>query len=285
MTDIIPVSLPGVRPRGIDRALITPSSLFLAGDENLRVLSWNTAPGVTIRLRVRFVLPDGQMQWLEYLHTPTTDRAVKKEVFPVSGGVITNVSIQSASGTPRVGQTFVSVGVTKGDAQTAPTFGVLLQGYVTTNQSLAWPGSPVTTSLDGGGYVRTFSGTTPAVGNQIIENVPTGARWELLSVLTVLTTAAGGSNRRPQIALSDTGVISAIVPAPGSVAPSSAVALNWLSGLSYATAIDPLYVVGSIGVGQPLLAGQTLTVAAVNLAAGDQFQAPVITVREWLEAL
>jgi hypothetical protein len=110
---------------------------------------------------------------------------------------VLNLTVFASAGTPTIGQTFVIVQLVRGKGAAATVLGTLLQAYVTSTQHLAFPGSPVQSSLDGPGAVRMFGGTQPAAGLNFTEIVPFGARWQLLAIRTRLTTSAVVATRVP----------------------------------------------------------------------------------------
>ena len=101
------------------------------------------------------------------------------------------------------GQTFVQLSIVRGLSGGVEDLATLAAGYVTATQRLAYPGSKVVNTLDGGGALRSITGTTPAAGAEISESVPTGARWELIAFRTQFVTDANAATRTIRLLLDD----------------------------------------------------------------------------------
>ncbi len=279
-----PIKLPATSQAARDRIVATPFQFYLDGSENLRVRVWNSLAGVTVTVRVRFVNDLSKLNWQEYKLTPTSDRAATSLDFPLGGGIISNVVAFASSGTPVIGQTFVQVQVVVGSQAAAPVYATVLQGYVTAGQNLAYPGSIITSSLDGGGYVRFVNGTAPAAGAEISETVPTGARWELISILSLLSCSGVAGNRRPAFIASQSGNPWLRIPLPDNLVAGATKYTEWCQGLPFATSFDFNVLPQALPAGLPLVAGTQFGTITVNLDPLDQYVLPRYIVREWLEA-
>lgn len=284
MADVQPIVLPAIRVPVGNRPPASPFQFFLLGNEGIRIRSWNTLAGVNIRFVCRFVNAKGEMSWVNFNHTPNTDASIATTFHPLGEGFIVNCSVFATGASPRIGQTFVQVQVVVGSEATAARMGTLLQGYVTQNQELAYPGSPVQDSLDGGGYVRYFQELSPGPSLPLSVTVPTNLRWELVSVLTNLSTSAVAGNRRPFLQVTD-GVNLAFQ----SYTPTDIPALQierciWAQGMPLAVTLLAGFSVVGLGFTAPLLAGNIVSVGAFNMQLGDVISNTVFVVREWIEA-
>ena len=266
------------------RVIATPFQFVLDGTENLRIVSVNSASGVALTLQGRMLDSAGKIRPIRETHLPNSDRSAKTQDYAFGAGTILNLSVVATAGSPSIGQTFVIVEVIQGLSGNTQVLGTLLQGYVTTVQQLAWPGSPLQNSFDTNGVVRVITGTAPGLGQDVVVTVPVGARWQVLAFRVVLTTDAVGVTRVPLLQLSSSGIIyirSLIDPGvpPGTVAQL----VMWYPGASNPAAFTNAASVGVIPNETFVLAGDTLIVTAANGDAGDQFGAPIYVVREWLE--
>ena len=270
---------------GLISGRVTPAvfPFFTSGEDNLRLVSFNSVTGVKLRLTVRTLGDNGRPIPGGVDQIPATDRSSTSTDCPLSGTTILNVDVHATAGVPKVGQTFVIVQLIRGLGTAAIVLGTILQGYVTTTQGLGWPGSAIVSSTDGEPALRTLTGTTPAAGAEALETVPTGARWELLAVLCVLTTNAVAGARTPNVQIADAaGRLSQTV---------NASALNNLQtgtfylaqNLAYGSIPASLIFNWPIPQGLRLLAGQTFGTTTAGLQAGDQWSAPIYSVRDWLD--
>lgn len=275
------VLAPFNRPRK-ERVLTGPAELYLRGNESLRLTSWNSLTGVQLALQGRFLTSENVWSELRELHTPNTDRSAKTQVYQVAGSLISNLVLFAVAGAPLVGQTFVKLELIMGDGTAATVLGVVLQGYVTNNVALAWPGSPVVNSLDGGGYLRSFTGTNPGLGNNINEICPTGARWELLTVHSDFSASATVGDRQVVLEVNAAGPVPMMSSAPGVTVPSTVDLYCWNAGMSHDVRFNTSLLQQGIPVGTRLNAGHSIRTIVGNMAADDQFVNPAFSMREWI---
>ena len=272
-------ALPAPGARGIS----SPPAFVTTGEDALRVISINALTGVRLKITARRLSDKGEILANAWDHTPNTNRTPATSDFPLSVGAIINLSIVATNATPLIGQTFVIAQVVRGTGAAAIVLGTLLAGYITSTQALGWPGSPIVSSLDGQGVVRLILGTTPAAGAEIIETVPSGARWELLRFCAALVTNAVAGNRTPIfriITAADTSYRPASVHVQG---PSKGWTWSWSGALNY----QQDGVNGNTTQPTPLplmmFAGEQIKTLTLGMAAGDQWSQVVYVVREWLE--
>lgn len=283
MADPITLQAPFIGSDG--RPTIEPGAFYLDGNYALRVNSWNSVAGVVLTIRARLIrASDGEIVDSSWDHVPNTNRTKATNDFPLPEGFILNITVFAAAGTPLIGQTFVQVQLSRGMSGATLLLATMLQDYVTAVQALAYPGSPIRSSIEGGGVIRAIAGTAPGVGLNVSESVPTGARWEPLSFNTQLTTVAGGANRNVLCAYQTGAALLAFGISAGALTPASH---GWFSfGPACVSAVDASlqFFTGAMPVGPVLLAGHTINTITDNIAGGDQFAAPQYLVREWLEA-
>jgi hypothetical protein len=136
-------------------------------------------------------------------HVLTGGYASSSQIFPVAEGWLTQVQIRSSSAGMLRGQTFAILEVIRGREGAVQSLGTLLQGYVTTNWRLAWPGAALESSLSGRGKLRYIGGNNPAAGAEISESVPAGVRWLLKTFTFVLVASAAAANRSPILTIDD----------------------------------------------------------------------------------
>lgn len=265
------------------RIIASPFQFVSTGEDNLRITSVNSLVGVHLKVQGRRLDSSGDIKSAAWDHTPSSDRMPTTSDVELGSGALLNLVVFASAGSPKQGQTFVIVQLIRGVGTAAIVLGTLLQGYVTGTQGLGWPGSPIQSSIEGGGIYRVVSGTQPAVGVFIQEIVPTGARWDVISLAVDLTTDATVITRQPIVTFLSGGIGQAAAWNYGAIAASTARTFMWSQGL----ALDNVPANGSLVSGLPvnlvLLGGSQIFVNCAFLQAGDQFGAPLLSVREWLE--
>lgn len=269
------------------QAVLDPSEVRAAGlyadeDDQLVVVVYNAAAGVTLEVRLRTVMLDGRIVPQTYVVTPTSARLRFAQVFDVSQSFILGCSVQLTGGTARRGQTFVQVSLGRGPAAAPVILHTLVSEYVCTDQAPVWPGGLIRQSTEGPGLIRSITGTDQAAGVEISETVPTGARWRLRGFRAALVTSATVANRRVHL-FADDGVTRLWELAAADIQAAS-LTRNYNAtpdGFARATQDNEVYVPLPYDV--VLLAGSRIRTVTTLLDAGDNWGAPQLHVEEWIE--
>lgn len=261
-----------------------PWQYRFTGEDALELASYNSQAGVRISVHGRMWSEREGIRPFAFQHVPSTDRLRGLEVFGLPFGYLLNVVIFASSGSPRIGQTFVSLHVIRGRGQARVLLATLLQGYITAEQELAFPGSPVRHSMEGGGYLRTITGTLPGAGSNVLETVPTGVMWQLRAIRVDFTTSAGGPDRRLLLRIGDLSVSWLVSVAIGPHPGGFTFEYFWGPGVANELIANVLIYQMILPVPCAIRAADLFTISVLNRQAGDVFTAPVYQVEEWLEA-
>lgn len=270
-------------PIGAGRVIVAPFQFYTDGAESLRFEVWNSVTGVTVALQGRWFSAKGGLQTFARTIAPTADRVRNRLDIPLEVGYLVTLAAFASSGTPRIGHTYVKVSLIRGLTGATMLVGQLLGGYVTAEQALGWPGSPIVDSISSGGAVRFIIGTNPAAGAEASELVPTGARWQLLTFGITLTTDATAADRRAQLIADDVTRSYVLSTQSGTQPATTGKTWFWSAGAWLDTDIFSISTVAGWPVDIPLLAGHRVRTSTSNLQAGDNYDAPALVVREWLE--
>lgn len=261
-----------------------PHAVFLTSADHLRISSWNSLSTVTtLTLTGRFLTLRGEIFDFQDRHTPNTDRTIATSLISVGAGWLLDVRAVS-NGAPLIGQVFVRVEVVRGRSGGVTPLKVLCQGCCNAVQALAWPGSPIVTTIERPGALRSITGTNPAAGAESSETVPTGARWRLLSYYIELITSAAAGSRRPMLIVDDGTNVEAYVPHEWNVGASSTARFTFAPGLRALSGIGTVPAPMMIPDVTVLLAGHRVRTDTLAFDAGDNYAAPQLLVEEWLEA-
>lgn len=265
------------------RVIASPFQFLFDGNDHLRIEGWNTAPGAVLQVQGRFITNQGLTDVFSHSLNLTADRVRAARDIPMGIGYLLNLVVTVIGATPKLGQTFTRLSVIRGLSGATIVLGVMVQGLVTSQQALAFPGSPIGTSLDGPGVDRVIQATVPAAGNPISEAVPTGALWNVLAASCRFTSDATVGNRNPYADWWPSGLQVAISVHPQVVPASTTVSLFWAVGFNVnAVTIANLT---TVNLANPTLlaSGAVFRIQALNIQAGDQFPFGRLQVREWLE--
>jgi len=269
-------------PHGV---IATPFQFHVTGEDNLEITTFNSVAGVRVDVHVRF-LDDSDVVSKAYAihHTPNTDRTAATTRHALGAGALLNLRAVAGAGSPLVGQTFVIVRVVRGMTANAIALGTLVQGYVTGNQDLAYPGSPLVGSTDVEPPVRFVIGTDPPAGTQSTETVPSGARWEVVMYTIALNTSAVAATRRLSLHINTVAEFLGQFTPSATQAASLRYVYTFGQGLSSEGAVKSAFVNYPLATSLILSAGARLITSIENLDAGDNLEAPKMHIREWLEA-
>lgn len=267
------------------RPIVEPGALLVTGNDNLRINSWNSVVGVALTIRLRFIdATTGDIVANEFVHTPNSNRTKATSDFPLSVGFPLNITVFASAGVPLIGQTFVQVQLVRGFTGATLLLATLLQGYVTSVQAIAYPGSPIIGSLEGAGVLRSVVGTTPGAGADITETVPTGARWEVLTMSATFTASVAVANRFPLYQMDDGvqtfyrfGLLAALTA-------SQVRAIVWHQGGLGAVVDQNNSISVPLPVGIRMAAGFRMRTTTTNIDVADQWSLVRYVVREWIEA-
>jgi len=272
-----PISLAG------GRVIASPFQFYLDGADNLRIEGWNSLTGVSLQVYGRFFKDDGTVQVFQQVLALTADRLRTVGDFALVRGYLLNLVVTAIGASPKIGQTFARVSVIRGLTGGTIVVGAMLQGYVTAQQGLAWPGSPLLGAQEGSGYARRISPTIPAAGFSMFETVPTGARWQLRSVRAGLVTDATAVNRQPYLEAIESGSVSYISSHPQGQGASVSGNYYWADGMPIAVVIATNYTTAGLPGRHTLGPGDQIVITAPLLQPGDQFVSGSLQVQEWLE--
>jgi len=257
-----------------------PSPFYLARDDVLEVVIFNSVGGNLVSVGTRWLNPNGEVVPEVFTFSPTSDRVANRFTVPAKEGYLLGLHLGATLAT-QPGQCYVRIGVTRPGLLTGAGLHTLLAAYVTDAYRPSWPTTPPRSSRDGPGTIYRTTGSAPTAGAETSITVPTGALWRVLAAMFTLTTSATVANRVVRFTAAD--------------GPTDfyRTAGNYTQGAS--ETID--YVAGEIGVagsvggniihlplpeGLLLRAGHSLQTRTLNLQATDQFSALSVLVEEWI---
>jgi hypothetical protein len=270
-------------PRRSRRGRIwSDNGLYLTGEDNLRLTCISALAGNIVVVEGRLVTSNGERG--PDRRTARAHRRLRVELadFPRRRGLLTQVQIRSSSAGMLRGQTFAILEVIRGREGAVQSLGTLLQGYVTTNWRLAWPGAALESSLSGRGKLRYIGGNNPAAGAEISESVPAGVRWLLKTFTFVLVASAAAANRSPILTIDDGATV--IFETGSNVLQIASQTSKYRAGAGVPLA---LYDTRAYHLPLPpdlwLGGGSRIRTVTGGLDVGDDYAAPIYLVEEFIE--
>lgn len=263
-------------------AVQPPGALYVTKEDFLAVACWNSVAGAALAIRWRMILPTGKLVTDSQILPLTSARALNAQLFPLTEGYLLSVTVSVSGAVPKRGQTFVQVGIARGTLANPEQGAVLISDYCTNLDFSGWPGHLLRSPLEGPGVIRSITGTNPAAGAEILETVPTNARWQLRSVRFTIVTNATVANRTPIFTFDDGAAILFKLPSPFTTPASQTQNYGLIDGNTPAqnASGDNLYAVPKLF---PMMAGWRFGTTTTALQAGDDYSAPQYVVEEWIE--
>jgi hypothetical protein len=261
----------------------TPYSFEFSGEDRLRLTVWSRF-GVTVRVHVRVHRPHAPTHASVYSFDSTGTAVAETTEFVIGEGYLLNVTVVTEDSGLVLGQVFVRLSVIRGSGAASTVLGTIVQGYVTDEQELGWPGSPIADSLSHSGALLIGVVPDQIAGLDWSATVPDGVRWEILSAAGILTTSAAVANRIPRLFFTHPGPVTIlVVPHQFQGVASSVLSYTWGQGLAGTLTAPGQGAIGVLPQNFPLLSGTTIATNTVGLQAGDQWTNIRMMIREWLE--
>ena len=262
--------------------LLNVEGVWLTGEDNLRLTTIGALAGAGIAIEGRLIDAAGRVIPFAERHVPNSNYTANATVHQMREGMLTHVQLRVTAGAVLRGHVFATLELVRGMTGALQPIATLLQGYVTANARLAWPGSPIEGSTSGAGRLRTILGTDPAAGAEIAEVVPASVRWRLLSVAYTFVASAAAANREPVLTIDDG--TNALWETSSGVAVTASQTAKYRAGVG-----TPLATIGTrvytlpLPEGLYLAAGSRIRTVTAALDVGDNYGAPVYAVEEFIE--
>ena len=266
--------------------------IFAQAGQHLELRNIGSLASVVLSASAYVLGKNGKVQALTIDNvTAQSDRTLSSPVVSNSrtqfDGEVVMAQVRVVSGNPKRGEVFAILAIREAGQE-------LCRGYVwdTGGPNLGF----FEDSLSGRGFIRTITGTDPAAGAEILETVPVNTLWRLISFSSVLVSDATVANRHQRHLIMDNGVVtdrSYIFHDPINVrqAANQTRTHIWMQGLGNDTGDGNL----SFGDTQTvdvqlnlhdtifLKGGHRIRTETDALQAGDDYEAPIFFVEEWLD--
>lgn len=267
----------------ITRELVQPPArVYMTLDDQLYIRSRNSLTGVILRIAGRVLTPDGEIVPFNFEHTPATDRTATIDAFRLAEGYLLSAVVFPSVGAPVRGETFVELGFLRGIGGALDIVDVLAKDYVMARECVAFPGSPIRSSIEGPGNLRSITGTDPSAGSNISETVPTNALWRFISLQVTLVTSANAGSRRAFIHFDD-GTLEFYSNASNIAAGTSETIDVVVGPMGEAPSVSGILHLIPIPEILKLSAGFRILTTTTQFDASDNYGAPQLLVEEWIQ--
>jgi hypothetical protein len=156
-------------------ALMGAPAFYCTGEDNLQITTVDSNFPLSYTTRLRFLETSGQVNVYEFNTISLGSRLAHSSSFRLGEGWILNCDVVITGAGAQPAQSFIRVSVIRGLSGGTIEVATLVQGFANSIQRLAWPGSPIVTTIGQPGIIRTFTGTDPAAGAEMCPSPAVGA--------------------------------------------------------------------------------------------------------------
>ncbi len=252
---------------------------FRVYDEAMVVRLYNSLASATFKVVARVMDWNNVLRVVEQTLTTAADRTQQVTRLRIPSGYLVSAAVIATAQAPSRGQSWAVISIEStmpdGDVALMP----LAQGYVTAD---LWPGGKYGDSVEGPGILRSVAGTNPAAGVEVIETVPTNARWRLRALRATLVTDGTVVTRTVNFIIDDGANTLLNFPGVTTQAQTLTRAYN-VAEYGFQPAAVGTDIFFYIPFLVKLLQGWRIRTSTTNLQAGDNWGAPQMEVEEWIE--
>ena len=130
--------------------------------------------------------------------------------------------------------------------------------------------------------VRSFTGSDPLAGAEVLLTVPWGGRWQLHAMRLVLVTDTTAVNREVDLVIDDGTNTLLMIEPPALQGLGGTRGYNYGTGFPSLNALTQEFLI-PFPAGLMLQSGYRLRTVTTNLQAGDNYGIPRVLVEEWLD--
>jgi hypothetical protein len=271
-------------PIGIGKAQIiaTPFQFEFTGEDRLKVV-FVSSVDTSFSVALRIIRRDGSIDVASHGFAITGDRLVAVRDIAVGIGFVSNVVVRPVLSTIQTGQCYVTVFVARGGPTGAfVVIGQMLGGYTTLFSPLAWPGSPITPSIDGPGAAIILNTGNLAANVTPTYIVPVNTRWAVMTFNGALQDTSGAGQFVHAVVAPGGGGINMRVPTTNVHAAGTTVQYFFGRGVTYAAVVGggTNWATAPLPVEVLLPSATQLNVIASN--NGWVWFETALTISEWL---
>ena len=259
-----------------------PSNVYVTVDDDLIIGCASSQTNEAVTVSYRLLRPDGQIILGQCVVRPASDRSVTVHSESLCEGFLLSVSCKAAIATTR-GQTFARIFLSNPSLGGGQPSYMLMADYVTTAMAPAFPNGRQLAPVEGPGWINAVGITIAFPTGQWSANVPTNARWRIISAQAFFVTDATVGNRSLEVQIFS-GAARVWESGASAVVPPSSTYYHTVAPIDF-----PQYPSVTPGVNSPIppdmivLAGGQVIADATPLGAFDSYFLPKIYVEEWLD--
>jgi hypothetical protein len=260
-----------------------PSPLYLQPEDSLiwTIFAPTSALPQTFFLFIRWLRPDGEIVSVKKTLTVIASGGF----FPFTlgeGFLLSATCVNSTLIVNEPNRYFSTLVIQRDTPESGSNHWQLFSDSITGSHFPTWPYGRNIMSHDAAPRLRSITGTTPGAGLELLESVPSNARWRFLYATAILTTSATVANRFPTILLDD-GINLFYRWNSGAAIPASAAIRIVFAPVNLAGAsdlsINTIFIPDNLFMSQ----GYRFRTVTTALQAGDQWSSLQYLVQEWID--
>jgi hypothetical protein len=265
----------------IGRGLVASSfQYYLTGDEQLRVTVTTLQGARDYDITYRFWRESDRQIQVARQRLSTTDPgpSTATATYPLDSGALLNLRVGRTGLNVFYGLTWVQVQIVRGDGAAQIVLGTLLQGFVSNQNDLGWPGSPIEKQDQASGFIQSVGAII--TGASATWTVPVGERWRVICGRFAYTAGAVAGTRFPFLQVNDAGVNQVFVDcAEWSFGAGQQAFIGFAPGVTRSSAIGSAVASLCFPADLEIRGGDTVTATTVGAQVGDAVSGATLAVR------
>jgi hypothetical protein len=260
-----------------------PSVVYMGIDDQIQIFVSEALTPKTLNVQGRWLrAADGLIVPFQQAVAPTVAGGTALFTFRLGEGFLLSLTITNPSANISESSDFALAALSRTGGLFGQAGQTLCAGHVGANKGTSFPLGGIVRPLDGPGYIRSITGTTPALGADISETVPSGARWELLAFQGALTASAVVANRQPWFVIDDgVNLLKRSLSTQATVA--STTSTYYADNPGIAPQASTQSALWSTILPIMLAPGFRIRTITSAIDVGDQWTSPKYLVRQWTD--
>jgi hypothetical protein len=263
-----------------DPCLLATQAIPIAPGDDLVVSTWAIFSAQTLTINYRYLTSGGQIQNGTFTLVVGSGATGLVTRFSLPPGWLLDICVTTNTAATRRGDVFIQVALEPVTNLTdlLAKHTILIQDYVETGRHLAWPGSPIRSSLEGPFVQRSTLTSDPAAGVEITVTMGAGSRINLKAVTYTLVTSAAVATRCSHLIIDDGTNVLLDLPSSTTQTASLTYVYYW-AAYAYAVGLIGTKVYNPLPTGLILPTLWRLRTSTDLIDSGDNYSAA----RYWAE--
>ncbi|MCL6552922.1 MAG: hypothetical protein K6W08_07360 [Firmicutes bacterium] len=258
-----------------------PAALYISREDALILRMRTGLAGPTVIVSGRLLTPDGEIR--PFLHEVRLSGAgtLESTTLQAAEGYLMSLVVRTTAATVRAGDIYAEAVLARPQAGGAVILALLVQGYVTSTDILAWPTPRFRGAQEGAGGIVVNTVAAPGAGLDWSFTVAADVRARVVSLAWQFTTDATVATRAVRLIVDD-GTNFYLLSAPSETQTASQTRFySAHAGGFGVTGVD--YVRLALPPDLVLREGHRIRTSTQNIQPGDAHSLITIVTEQWIE--